>query len=103
MTHEQALEALDRYRVIIDDLDLRILRLLNQRAAVVENIGHVKQSVEMPIYEPKREDQVFENVMSHNTGPLQADAVKRVYERIIDEMRKVQRDWMEADKKKCSS
>jgi chorismate mutase-like protein len=102
MTREEALAALEKCRVKIDDLDLRILGLLNERAGIVEQIGHVKQSAEMPIYEPKREDQVFENVMSHNTGPLSPDAVKRVYERIIDEMRKVQRDWMEADKKQCS-
>ena len=101
MTREDAIKALDRCRQQIDALDLRILELLNQRAGIVEQIGHIKKSAEMPIYEPKREDQVFQNVMAHNAGPLAHDAVKRVYERIIDEMRKVQRDRMEADKKQC--
>jgi chorismate mutase len=45
----------------------------------------------MPIYEPKREDEVYENVTCHNGGPLAADAVRRVFERIIDEMRTVQK------------
>lgn len=72
--------------------------MLNERAGIVEQIGHIKQSAEMPIYEPRREDQVFENVTSHNAGPLSSDAVKRVFERIIDEMRKVQSDRMAADK-----
>lgn len=102
MTREAALEVLAKHRREIDDLDVRILALLNQRAGVVGQIGHIKQSAEMPIYEPKREDQVFENVAAHNGGPLSAGAVKRVFERIIDEMRKVQRDRMEADKKQCS-
>ena len=102
MTRDAALDALEKCRQQIDALDLRILELLNQRAGIVGQIGHIKQSAEMPIYEPKREDQVFENVMSHNSGPLAPDAVKRVFERIIDEMRKVQADRMEADKKQCS-
>jgi chorismate mutase len=102
MTREAALEALDKCRVLIDELDLRLLALLNERAVIVEQIGHIKQSAEMPIYEPRREVQVFENVTSHNAGPLAPDALKRVFERIIDEMRKVQADRMEADKRKCS-
>ena len=101
MTRETALELLGDCRRQIDELDLRILALLNERAGIVAQIGHIKQSATMPIYEPKREDQVFDNVTSHNTGPLAPDAVKRVFERIIDEMRKVQADRMDADKKQC--
>jgi chorismate mutase len=102
MTREAALEALQKHRRAIDELDIRMLELLNQRAAIVNQIGHIKQAADMPIYEAKREDQVFENVATHNAGPLSSGAVKRVFERIIDEMRKVQRDRMEADKKQCS-
>jgi chorismate mutase len=102
MTREAALEALDKRRQLIDDLDVRILALLNERAGIVEQIGHIKQAAEMPIYEPRREDMVFDNVTSHNSGPLSAGAVKRVFERIIDEMRKVQSDRMQEDKKQCS-
>jgi chorismate mutase len=102
MTREAAIEALEKCRVLIDELDLRILALLNERAGIVEQIGHIKQAAQMPIYEPKREVQVFENVTSHNRGPLAPDALKRVFERIIDEMRKVQADRMEEDRKRCS-
>ena len=75
----------------IDDVDRRILGLLNERTRIVERIGAVKREFTMPIYEPKREDEVFRNVMENNGGPLPPDAVKRVFERIIDEMRNVQR------------
>ena len=91
MTHEDGLKALERCRDLIDDLDRRILELLNERTRVVEEIGRVKQHLDLPIYEPKREEQVFENVTVHNSGPLTGDGVKRVFERIIDEMRNVQR------------
>jgi chorismate mutase-like protein len=89
-----SMEALAEYRKRIDILDVKILGLLNERTRVVEEIGRIKQKLKMPIYEPKREDQVFHNVTTHNQGPLSAEAVQRVFERIIDEMRNIQRDKM---------
>jgi chorismate mutase len=91
MTHEEALAALAQYRDQIDALELRLLELLNERTRVVEKIGQVKESMSLPIYEPKREDAVFLNVTSHNAGPLTPDALKRIFERIIDEMRSLQK------------
>jgi chorismate mutase-like protein len=92
MTREEALERLEECRVRIDDLDRRIVELLNERTRVVENIGRVKRSAEIPIYEPRREDQVFDNISQASAdGPLTKEAVRRIYERIIDEMRMVQR------------
>lgn len=85
-----SVEDLKRCRVHIDEIDVHLLELLNQRTTIVEEIGRVKQELQMAVYEPKREDQVFANVLSHNAGPLPADAVKRIFERIIDEMRTVQ-------------
>jgi len=82
-----SLEDLERCRERIDELDLTLLRILSQRTAIVEEIGRIKQELGLAIYEPKREDQVFENVIAHNGGPLPHDAVKR----IIDEMRTVQK------------
>ena len=96
MTREQALQALEEYRVSIDALDLRLLELLNDRTRVVEQIGRVKRAAALPIYEPRREEQVFENIATHNGGPLTPDAVKRIFERIIDEMRTIQRIRMQS-------
>jgi chorismate mutase len=91
------IEDLARCRDLIDQLDLRMLEILNQRTAVVEEIGRIKQDLRLAIYEPKREDQVFANVTAHNHGPLPHDAVKRIFERIIDEMRTVQKIKMLED------
>ena len=84
-------EDLTRCRIQIDSLDVQLLELLNQRTAIVEEIGRIKQGLALGIYEPKREEQVFANVLSHNQGPLPQEAVKRIFERIIDEMRTVQK------------
>jgi chorismate mutase-like protein len=95
MTSGNLQNALAGCRERIDQVDLRILELLNERTRVVEEIGNIKRSLDLPIYEPKREDQVFRNVIENNPGPLPPDAVKRIFERIIDEMRTVQRNRME--------
>jgi chorismate mutase len=88
---QYSLEDLKRCREQIDELDLALLRILNERTTIVESIGRIKEELQLAIYEPKREDQVFENVVGHNRGPLPHDAVKRIFERIIDEMRTVQK------------
>ncbi len=95
---ESQLDELENYRCQIDVLDRRLLDLLNERTAIVEQIGRVKQQRQLNVYEPKREDQVYNNVLHHNRGPLPAEAVKRIFERIIDEMRTVQRNNMETGK-----
>lgn len=82
---------LTRCRERIDALDLRLLEILNERTAIVEEIGRIKQDLRLAIYEPKREDQVFANVVGQNRGPLPHEAVQRIFERIIDEMRNVQK------------
>ena len=86
---------LAKCRARIDEVDLRLLALLNERTKIAQEIGQIKQAGSLPVYEPKREDFVYQNVTTNNQGPLPNDAVRRVFERIIDEMRKVQRDRME--------
>jgi chorismate mutase len=94
-------DELDHYRSQIDVLDQRLLDLLNERTAVVEHIGRIKQERHLAVYEPKREDQVYANILAHNRGPLTPEAVKRIFERIIDEMRTVQQNKMKARRETC--
>jgi chorismate mutase-like protein len=100
MTPDEARNKLEEFRVLVDDVDRRIVALLNERTRVVENIGRVKRQTNLPIYEPKREDQVFANISSTNRGPLTEEAVRRIFERIIDEMRMIQRVWMKSNGEK---
>jgi chorismate mutase len=96
MNKDEAIAALSVCRESIDAVDRHIIDLLNERSRIVTEIGRIKGEAKLPIYEPKREDQVYQNVGTHNRGPLSSDAAKRIFERIIDEMRKLQKERMEA-------
>jgi chorismate mutase len=75
----------------IDSIDSELLRLLNERAACAEEIGRVKSGLGMPAYSPEREEEVMRHVASENEGPLSEQAVRRLFERIIDESRSIER------------
>ena len=99
MTQEEAIKLLADCRVKIDAIDRQLVELLNRRTLIVEDIGRAKQTAGLPIYEPKREEDVYRNILSQNGGPLPADALRRIYERIIDEMRSQQKMHSAADGK----
>ena len=89
MSEDSHLESL---RARIDSLDSQIVDLLNQRARVVVEIGKLKRNTSMPIYEPDRERIVFSNVQETNPGPLHGRDLVRIYERMIDVMRNIQKE-----------
>jgi chorismate mutase len=82
---------LSRLRDAIDRVDEVIVRLLNQRAKYAIEIGEIKPVLGMPIYAPEREKHVLLHVAGVSGGPLDAAAVRRLFERIIDESRRVER------------
>jgi chorismate mutase-like protein len=82
---------IEDWRKKIDDVDRRLVELISERARAVVEIGKLKRNTSMPIYEPDRERIVFENVQEANRGPLPGRDLVRIYERIIDVMRNVQK------------
>lgn len=79
------------WRKKIDQLDEQIVALLSERAAAAVAIGQLKLSSNAPIYEPNREQAVFEHVRSINPGPLTAAQLQDIYDRLMDVMRALQR------------
>jgi chorismate mutase-like protein len=78
------------WRKKIDELDGRLVELLSERARAAQEIGRLKRTDNLPIYEPDREGIVFSNVQKMNRGPLHGRDLVRIYERIIDVMRNIQ-------------
>jgi chorismate mutase len=83
---------IEDWRKKIDDLDRKLVELLSERARAAVEIGKLKRNTSMPIYEPDRERIVFANVQEANHGPLPGRDLVRIYERIIDVMRNIQKE-----------
>ncbi len=93
MTEEPGAAAaeMERLRRNIDEIDAVLVKLLNQRARWALEIGEVKHREGLPIYQPDREAEVVGHVETLNRGPLSPEAVRRLFERIIDESRRLER------------
>lgn len=82
---------IDALRRRIDEIDQQIVQLLNERAGCAVKIGRQKEASGQAIYQPAREAEVLANVRAVNAGPLDNDAMTRLFERIIDEARRLER------------
>jgi chorismate mutase-like protein len=79
------------WRRKIDEIDRRLVQLLNERSRCVVEIGHIKQVSGDALYQPDREKQVLDAAVNANAGPLPDAAIRRLFERILDEARSVER------------
>jgi chorismate mutase len=84
-------KTIDDWRSRIDAIDRKLVELLNERAQCAMEIGHLKRSQGVPVYQPDREREILANVESANSGPLEDTAVRRLFERVIDEARSLER------------
>ncbi len=82
---------IDDLRTRIDAIDRELVALLGERATCALAIGKLKELAGLPIYQPAREAEVLSNVRAANAGPLDNDAMVRLFERIIDEARRLER------------
>ncbi len=89
--------SIDELRERIDVIDNQLVRLLNVRVACAVEIGKLKQAASIPLYQPDRENEVLANAERANPGPLTDAAIRRLFERIIDEARAAERDAMHPD------
>ena len=89
---------IEDWRKKIDEVDRKLVALLSERAKAAIAIGKLKRETSLPIYEPDRERVVFENVQDANRGPLPGRDLVRIYERIIDVMRALQRNELASER-----
>jgi chorismate mutase len=86
--------SIEELRSRIDVIDEQLIRLLNVRVACAVEVGRLKHEAGLPIYQPEREAQVLTRVRTSAAelaGPLEAEAVVRIFERVIDEARRAER------------
>ncbi len=82
---------IDDLRKEIDRLDNELLRIFNERAGLALKIGEIKKGLGLPVYDPAREKLIFQRMKDANPGPLDDQAIVRLFERVIDESRRLER------------
>ncbi len=91
---------LDDWRREIDVLDTKLLNLLNRRAQCAIEIGRIKQAIEQPIFVPEREMSILKRLLEQNKGPMDDEAVRRIFQQIIVESRRQEHDEQQAGDEK---
>ncbi|MGA2628693.1 MAG: chorismate mutase [Terriglobia bacterium] len=86
---------LDGWRKRIDEIDQQLVKLLNDRSQCAVEVGHIKKQLNLAAWQPEREAEILRNVVKSNHGPLDDAAIRRLFERIIDEARALERHSME--------
>jgi chorismate mutase len=84
---------IDNWRINIDRIDLQLVELLNRRSRCAIEIGKIKHELNLGVYDPDREQEVIRLVQEATNGPLSKSAIKRLFERIIDESRRAEREY----------
>ncbi|HBO69334.1 MAG TPA: chorismate mutase [Deltaproteobacteria bacterium] len=93
---------IDEIRKRIDLLDDELLRIFNERARLALAIGEIKKLLGLPVYDPAREKRIFLRMKESNPGPLDGGAIVRLFERVVDESRRLERIMSRAgEEKEC--
>jgi chorismate mutase-like protein len=95
-------KTIEDWRRRIDEIDLRLVELLNERSQCALEIGKLKRVDGQPVYQPERERKVLAAVENASRGPLSPAAIRRLFERILDEARSVERVVMQEHEKEAA-
>lgn len=90
---------IEDWRRKIDEIDRKLVELLNERSRCALEIGRLKHAAALPLYQPEREREILERAERANPGPLPDTAIRRLFERILDEARSVERTAMQKDER----
>ena len=83
---------IEDWRKQIDEIDSSIVEILNRRMACSLKIGGIKKTSGEPVYAPQREMAILDRIQSLNGGPLGGEALKRIFQLIIEESRRLEQE-----------
>jgi chorismate mutase-like protein len=82
---------IEDWRRKIDEIDRKLVELLNERSKCAVEIGKIKKARNLSVFDPEREREVLRRIQEANTGPLDGEVLQRLFKRIMDECRQVER------------
>jgi chorismate mutase len=81
---------IEDWRAKIDTLDRKLLEILSERAECVIAVGELKSEQKLEVFDPDRERQIIRNILHQNQGPLDDEGLRRIFERVIEECRRIE-------------
>lgn len=84
---DDLIRQIEELRSEIDVIDRELVEKMNKRAEIALKIRALKAQVDMPLYDPGREEDIFKKVTSVNNGPLYDDDLRQIYETILHTMK----------------
>ena len=91
MSNNQEGQSLEKLRSLIDELDSELLKLLNERAKCVIEIGKIKQKEKKDVLVPLREKELLDRLRKVNKGPMTDAMVIYLFQQIIDTLKELQK------------
>jgi chorismate mutase-like protein len=88
---------IEHWRLKIDEIDRKLVELFNERSKCAIEIGKIKHADNLNVYDPEREQEILRRIKEANRGPLDDESLQRLFERVIDECRRIEKT--ERDKK----
>ncbi len=85
-------EKLEKYREEINKIDRNIVDFLNKRAEIVMKIKKLKEERDVPLYDAKREEELINNIVKYNKGPLYNDNIIQIFESILQNVQVLEKD-----------
>ena len=89
--------SIEDWRRKIDEIDRQLVKLFNERSKCALEIGRLKHTQNLRVYDPEREREILRRIKEANAGPLDDEGLQRLFERVIDECRRIER--LEREKK----
>ena len=89
--------SIEDWRRKIDEIDRQLVQLLNERSKCAIEIGKIKHDLNMRVYDPEREREILRRIKETNDGPLDNEGLQRLFERVIDECRRIERHEREKE------
>ncbi len=87
MEDAEAQERVRELRERVDEVDRELIRALNERARIVQEIMALKAEAGAPVYDPKREEEILRRVVEQNTGPIYDSSMRDIFGAILHRIR----------------
>lgn len=87
MTDAETQAKVRELRERVDEVDSELIRALSERAQIVQDLARIKAEAGVPIFDPKREEEILQKVVEQNPGPIYDSSMREIFELILHRIR----------------